>query len=154
VAGQVGQGDRPTPGGRQRGRGRQVLGQRVVQADDALLGQVGQEQPGEHLGDGADLEEGAGPGGVGADGPDVTVAGDRFPAAGLVPDHQADAPPGPHRPLGQTLDQIHVLLLAATTAASWPPPSFFTVIVWRDQAEHAAQSLAKGSRVVVVGRLQ
>jgi single-strand DNA-binding protein len=32
--------------------------------------------------------------------------------------------------------------------------SFFTVIVWRDQAEHAAESLAKGSRVVVVGRLQ
>jgi single-strand DNA-binding protein len=26
--------------------------------------------------------------------------------------------------------------------------------VWRDQAEHAAQSLSKGSRVVVVGRLQ
>jgi single-strand DNA-binding protein len=32
--------------------------------------------------------------------------------------------------------------------------SFFTVIVWRDQAEHAAESLAKGSRVVVMGRLQ
>src|SRR4029453_7786492 len=32
--------------------------------------------------------------------------------------------------------------------------SFFTVIVWRDQAEHAGQSLSKGSRVVVVGRLQ
>ena len=32
--------------------------------------------------------------------------------------------------------------------------SFFTVIVWRDQAEHAAQSLSKGSRVVVMGRLQ
>jgi single-strand DNA-binding protein len=32
--------------------------------------------------------------------------------------------------------------------------SFFTVVVWRDQAEHAAQALAKGSRVVVVGRLQ
>jgi single-strand DNA-binding protein len=32
--------------------------------------------------------------------------------------------------------------------------SFFTVIVWRDQAEHAAQSLTKGNRVVVVGRLQ
>jgi single-strand DNA-binding protein len=31
---------------------------------------------------------------------------------------------------------------------------FFTVIVWRDQAEHAAESLAKGSRVIVVGRLQ
>jgi single-strand DNA-binding protein len=29
--------------------------------------------------------------------------------------------------------------------------SFFTVIVWRDQAEHAAEALAKGSRVVVVG---
>jgi single-strand DNA-binding protein len=34
------------------------------------------------------------------------------------------------------------------------PPSFFTVIVWRDQAEHVAESLGKGSRVVVVGRLQ
>jgi single-strand DNA-binding protein len=33
-------------------------------------------------------------------------------------------------------------------------PSFFTVIVWRDQAEHAAESLSKGNRVVVVGRLQ
>jgi single stranded DNA-binding protein len=32
--------------------------------------------------------------------------------------------------------------------------SFFTVIVWRDQAEHAVESLAKGSRVVVVGRLR
>ena len=28
------------------------------------------------------------------------------------------------------------------------------MVVWRDQAEHAAQSLAKGSRVVVMGRLQ
>jgi single-strand DNA-binding protein len=33
-------------------------------------------------------------------------------------------------------------------------PSFFTVIVWRDQAEHAAEFLSKGSRVVVLGRLQ
>ena len=33
-------------------------------------------------------------------------------------------------------------------------PSFFTVIVWCDQAEHAAESLAKDSRAVVVGRLQ
>jgi single-strand DNA-binding protein len=33
-------------------------------------------------------------------------------------------------------------------------PSFFTVVVWRDQAEHAAESLSKGSRVVVLGRLQ
>ena len=33
-------------------------------------------------------------------------------------------------------------------------PSFFTVVVWRDQAEHAAESLSKGSRVVVVGRLR
>jgi single-strand DNA-binding protein len=32
-------------------------------------------------------------------------------------------------------------------------PSFFAVVVWREQAEHAAASLAKGSRVVVVGRL-
>jgi single-strand DNA-binding protein len=32
--------------------------------------------------------------------------------------------------------------------------SFFTVIVWRDQAKHASESLSKGSRVVIVGRLQ
>jgi single-stranded DNA-binding protein len=32
-------------------------------------------------------------------------------------------------------------------------PSFFTVVVWRVQAEHAAESLTKGSRVVL-GRLQ
>ena len=32
-------------------------------------------------------------------------------------------------------------------------PAFYSVVVWRDQAEHAAASLAKGSRVVVVGRL-
>jgi single-strand DNA-binding protein len=32
--------------------------------------------------------------------------------------------------------------------------SFFTVIVWRDQAEHAADPLSKGSRVVVLGKLQ
>jgi hypothetical protein len=34
------------------------------------------------------------------------------------------------------------------------PRDPFTVVVWRDQAEHAAASLAKGSRVVVVGGLQ
>jgi single-strand DNA-binding protein len=33
-------------------------------------------------------------------------------------------------------------------------PSFFTVIARRDQAEHAAESLSKGSRVVILGRLQ
>jgi single-strand DNA-binding protein len=31
--------------------------------------------------------------------------------------------------------------------------SFFTMIVWRDQAEHVAESLSRGSRVVVVGCL-
>ena len=32
--------------------------------------------------------------------------------------------------------------------------SFFTVVLWHDQAKHVAESLSKGSRVVVVGRLQ
>jgi single-strand DNA-binding protein len=32
--------------------------------------------------------------------------------------------------------------------------SFFTVVVWRDQAQHVAESLSRGSRVVVVGRLR
>jgi single-strand DNA-binding protein len=31
---------------------------------------------------------------------------------------------------------------------------FFTALVWRDPAEHATESLSKGSRVVVIGRLQ
>ena len=31
--------------------------------------------------------------------------------------------------------------------------SFFTVVVWRDQAQHAIESLSRGSRVVVVSRL-
>jgi single-strand DNA-binding protein len=43
---------------------------------------------------------------------------------------------------------------AAVSAHREQEPSFFTVIVWRDQAEHVAESLSKGSRVVVVGRLQ
>jgi single-strand DNA-binding protein len=30
--------------------------------------------------------------------------------------------------------------------------SFHTVNVWRDQAEHAAESLHKGARVIVIGR--
>ena len=42
----------------------------------------------------------------------------------------------------------------AVSGRSEQEASFFTVIVWRDQAEHASQSLLKGSRVVVVGRLQ
>jgi single stranded DNA-binding protein len=45
-------------------------------------------------------------------------------------------------------------LLGVVSGRGSSSPSFFTVIVWRDQAEHAAQSLSKGSRVVVVGRLQ
>lgn len=32
--------------------------------------------------------------------------------------------------------------------------SFFSVNVWRDQAEHVAESLSKGARVVVIGRLR
>ena len=32
--------------------------------------------------------------------------------------------------------------------------SFYTATVWRDLAEHAAESLAKGDRVMVTGRLR
>jgi single-strand DNA-binding protein len=46
------------------------------------------------------------------------------------------------------------ILRVAVSGRRDQEPSFLTVIVWRDQAEHAAQSLTKGSRVVVVGRLQ
>jgi single-strand DNA-binding protein len=47
-----------------------------------------------------------------------------------------------------------VMFRVAVSGRREQEASFFTVIVWRDQAEHAAQSLSKGSRVVVVGRLQ
>ena len=46
------------------------------------------------------------------------------------------------------------MLRVAVSGRREQEASFFTVVVWRDQAEHAAQSLAKGSRVVVIGRLQ
>ena len=46
------------------------------------------------------------------------------------------------------------MLRVAVSGRREQAASFFTVVVWRDQAEHAAQSLSKGSRVVVVGRLQ
>lgn len=32
--------------------------------------------------------------------------------------------------------------------------SFFTGVLWRDQAEHAAESLSKGSRVIITGRIE
>ena len=46
------------------------------------------------------------------------------------------------------------MLRMAVSGRREQEPSFFTIIVWRDQAEHAAQSLTKGSRVAVVGRLR
>jgi single-strand DNA-binding protein len=46
------------------------------------------------------------------------------------------------------------MLRVAVSGRREQEASFFTVIVWRDQAEHAAESLTKGSRVVVMGRLQ
>jgi single-strand DNA-binding protein len=33
-------------------------------------------------------------------------------------------------------------------------PNFFDVTVWREQAEHLAESAGKGSRVIVIGRLE
>jgi hypothetical protein len=35
-----------------------------------------------------------------------------------------------------------------------PPDPLDAVVVWPDQAEHAAESLIKGSRIVVLGKLQ
>jgi single-strand DNA-binding protein len=49
---------------------------------------------------------------------------------------------------------VRAMFRVAVSGRREQEPSFFTVIVWRDQAEHAAESLSKGSRVVVVGRLQ
>jgi len=46
------------------------------------------------------------------------------------------------------------MLRVAVSGRREQEPSFFTVIVWRDQAEYASQSLSRGSRVVIMGRLQ
>jgi single-strand DNA-binding protein len=47
-----------------------------------------------------------------------------------------------------------VMFRVAVSGRREQEASFSTVVVWRDQAEHVAESLSKGSRVVVVGRLQ
>src|SRR5215213_4775498 len=49
---------------------------------------------------------------------------------------------------------VRAMFRVAVSGRREQEASFFTVVVWRDQAEHAAESLSKGSRVVVVGRLQ
>jgi single-strand DNA-binding protein len=58
-------------------------------------------------------------------------------------------------------DQVASLRVAVTTRApdgqgGWRDgsTSFFRVTVWRAQAEHAAESLRKGARVLVCGRLR
>ena len=38
-----------------------------------------------------------------------------------------------------------VMFRVAVSGRREQEPSFFTVVVWRDQAEHAAQSLSKGA---------
>ena len=58
-------------------------------------------------------------------------------------------------------DQVASLRVAVTTRApdgqgGWRDgsTSFFRITVWRAQAEHAAESLTKGARVLVTGRLR
>jgi hypothetical protein len=106
MAGQVAQGDRAAPDGRHPHPGRQVAGQRILQPDQALLGQVGQQQPGEHFGDGADLKDRAATGGVLGAGADAAIPNHALRAALQAPDHQADAPAGPHGPLGQKVHRV------------------------------------------------
>ena len=60
-----------------------------------------------------------------------------------------------------TGDQVCNLRVAVTARApdgqgGWRDgtTSFFRVTVWRAQAEHAAESLTKGARVLVCGRLR
>jgi single-strand DNA-binding protein len=49
---------------------------------------------------------------------------------------------------------VRAMFRVAVSGRREQEASFFTVIVWRDQAEHAVESLSRGSRVVVLGRLQ
>jgi hypothetical protein len=66
-------------------------------------------------------------------------------------------PPQPHRRPRGSLPEAEIaraMFRVAVSSRREQEPSFFAVIVWRDQAEHAAESLAKGSRVVVVSLLR
>jgi hypothetical protein len=67
-------------------------------------------------------------------------------------------PDGQRWPRGKRHDDASAafchLFRVAVSGRREQEASFFTVVVWRDHADHAAQSLTKGSRVVVVGRLQ
>ena len=61
-----------------------------------------------------------------------------------------------HRPSGTARATFRVAVSSRVRdGEQWcdGEPAFYQVVVWRDQAEHAAASLSKGSRVVVVGRL-
>src|SRR5918993_2363605 len=135
MAGQVAQGDLLTTEGPGPGCGRQIAGQRIVQADDAMLGQVGQQQPGEHLGDRPDLEDRGAIGRIGRVAAKATIPGDALPrpppgtrspgrcAARTAWPARPEGPPRPARP-----DPVIVWLLAYPalppegSAAPWPLP--------------------------------
>jgi single-stranded DNA-binding protein len=72
------------------------------------------------------------------DGTDPNISGMNSWRAGCVETRTSGSEGGLRKRTGRKTD-----------TAPQPDP-----YVWRDQAEHAAQSLAKGSRIVVVGRLQ
>jgi single-strand DNA-binding protein len=61
-----------------------------------------------------------------------------------------------HTPSGLQVANLRIAVTPRTRQqdGTWTDgeTSYHTVNVWRDQAEHAAQSLAKGARVIVVGR--
>src|SRR5215211_1010891 len=80
----------------------------------------------------------------------------RRSAPGLSPPRPRSSPrrPASTRSCGTEGGIARAMFRVAVSGRWEQEASFFTVVVWRDQAEHAAQSLAKGSRVVVVGRLQ
>jgi single-strand DNA-binding protein len=85
------------------------------------------------------------------------VLGPSQPLHGHIADQLQAVPEGIHRQPRGPLHRGGIARAKFRVAVSGrreQEPSFFTVIVWRDQAEHVAESLAKGSRVVVVGRLQ
>jgi hypothetical protein len=71
------------------------------------MGQVGQEQPGEHLGDRTDLKDRGAVGAILGAGADLAMPDQALLAPGKAPDHQADAPPGPHGPHGPLGQLVH-----------------------------------------------
>ncbi len=75
----------------------------------------------------------------------------------IITGNLTDAPELRYTPTGAAVASFRVAVTARVRdGEGWKDgdTSYFRVNVWRQLAEHAVESLAKGDRVIVVGRLK